>query len=52
LFLGRAPVDHVEIRLSAVESLDTIHLRLIPLAIIDAVRVLCEQVIVLILGEM
>ena len=51
LFLGRAPVDHVVIMLSTIEALDAIRLSLVSLAIIDAFRVLCEQVIVFILGE-
>ena len=37
--------------LSAIETLDTVHMRLVSLAIIDAVLVLCEQIIVFILGE-
>jgi len=40
--------------LSTIEILNTIHLRLVSLAIIDAFLFLglCEQVIVIILGEM
>ncbi len=37
--------------LSSVETLDTVHLRLVSLAIVDAVVVLCEQVIVSVLCE-
>lgn len=46
-----APVDHVVIMLSTVETLDTVHLRLVSLAIVDGVVVLCEQVIVSVLCE-
>ena len=45
-FLRSAPVDYVVIMLSTVETLDTVHLRLVSLAIVDAVVVLCKQVIV------
>jgi hypothetical protein len=51
LFLGSASDDHVVIVLRTIKTLYPIHLRLISLFTIDAVLMLCEQVIVFILDE-
>jgi hypothetical protein len=50
--LRSGPIDHVVVvRLSTVETLDPIHLRLVSLTIVDAVMRLCKQDIVFILDK-